>query len=102
MFVLSKQGNIPEADYAGFQANGIIELFAQGIIQGKHAGSGIESYAEAKSERPVVQIASEGFFLIPSPIKEGLKKGFFIEEKTQFGAKYGIGRSINRLIDKAA
>ena len=43
MFVLSKQGNIPEADYAGFQANGIIELFAQGIIQGKHAGSGIES-----------------------------------------------------------
>jgi len=43
MFVLSKQGNIPEADYAGFQANGIIELFAQGIIQGKHAGSGIKS-----------------------------------------------------------
>ena len=55
MFVLSKQGNIPEADYAGFQANGIIELFAQGIIQGKNTGFGIESYAEAKSERPVVQ-----------------------------------------------
>ena len=43
MFVLSKQGNIPEADYAGFKTDWIIELFAQGIIQGKHAGFGIES-----------------------------------------------------------
>ena len=43
MLILLKQSNIPKTNHAGFKADGIVELFAQSIIQGKHAGSGIES-----------------------------------------------------------
>jgi hypothetical protein len=38
-----EQSNIPKANHAGFKTDRIIELFTQGIIQGKHAGFGIES-----------------------------------------------------------
>jgi hypothetical protein len=48
MLILLKQSNIPKTNHAGFKADGIVELFAQSIIQGKHAGSGVESQTAKK------------------------------------------------------
>lgn len=72
MRVLLKQGNIPEADHAGFKADGIIELFAQSITQRKNTGFGIESQTQAKAKRNIVNIASRRFLFIPSGIEKGV------------------------------
>ena len=48
LLILLKQSNIPKADHAGFKADWIVELPAQDIIQGKHAGSSVESQTAKK------------------------------------------------------